>query len=300
MTSFAATRARADVTTVRIGVQKYGTLVILRDRGLLDDEFAKLGYQARWTEFPAGPQLLEALNVGELDFGTTGEAPPIFAQAAGAPLMYVGVEPPSPAGEAILVPADSPVRSIGDLCGKRVALNKGSNVHFLLVEALTSAKLTPADIVPVYLAPADARAAFEQGSVDAWVIWDPFFAAAQRATGARVLTDATGLAPNRQFFLASRDFVNRHGDVVRALMAQITATDGWAQTHQQEVAEMLAPRLGIPAGVLATALSRMSYGAGPMTPEAVADQQRIADTFFDLKLIPVKVDVRSVLWNAKA
>ena len=148
--------------------------------------------------------------------------------------------------------------------------------------------------------PADARAAFEQGSVDAWVIWDPFLAAAQQATGARVLTDATGLAPNRQFFLASRDFVNRHGDVVRALMAQITATDGWAQTHQQEVAEMLAPRLGIPAVVLATALSRMGYGAGPMTPEAVADQQRIADTFFDLKLIPVKVDVRSVLWNAKA
>ena len=76
--------------TLRIGYQKYGTLVLLKERGTLEKRLAPAGYEVSWTEFPAGPQLLEALNVGAIDFGTTGEAPPIFAQAAGAPLVYVG------------------------------------------------------------------------------------------------------------------------------------------------------------------------------------------------------------------
>jgi sulfonate transport system substrate-binding protein len=198
------------------------------------------------------------------------------------------------------VPAASPIRRLADLRGKRVALNKGSNVHFLLVQALASAGLKPNDITSVYLAPADARAAFEEGSVDAWVIWDPFLAAGQAATGARVLADAQGLAPNRQFFLASRELVTRHEDIVHALMGQISQADHWAQTHQDEVATLLAPKLGVPAPILRIALARMGYGAGPMTAEAIADQQRIADTFHALKLIPVPVDVRSALWTPKA
>ena len=293
----AAPPAAAEDHVLRIGVQKYGTLVILREQHALEAALQPLGWRVAWTEFPGGPQLLEALNVGALDFGTTGEAPPVFAQAAGAPLVYVGVEPPSPAGEAILVPQDSPVKTIADLRGKRVALNKGSNVHFLLVQALASAGLTPADIQPVYLAPADARAAFEQGAVDAWVIWDPFYAAGQAATHARVLTDAKGLAPNRQFFLASRDFADANPALVKTLLDRIAATDHWAQAHQEEVAKMLAPSLNLPLPVIATALARMGYGVGPMTAEAAADQQRIADTFRALKLIPVAVDVKSALWS---
>jgi sulfonate transport system substrate-binding protein len=278
-------------------VQKYGTLVILREQHALEATLKPLGWSVAWTEFPGGPQLLEALNVGALDFGTTGEAPPVFAQAAGAPLVYVGVEPPSPRGEAILVPQDSPVHAIADLRGKRVALNKGSNVHFLLVRALAAAGLTPSDIEPVYLTPADARAAFEQGAVDAWVIWDPFFAAGQAATHARVLADATGLAPNRQFFLATRDFADANPALVKTLLDQIHATDLWAQAHQDEVARILSPSLNLPLPVLATALARMGYGAVPMTREVAIDQQRIADTFRALKLIPVPVDVQAALWS---
>lgn len=292
-----ASRATAKDHVLRIGVQKYGTLVIVRQQPTLEAILKPLGWSVTWTEFPGGPQLLEALNVGALDFGITGEAPPVFAQAAGAPLAYVGVEPPAPAGEAILVPQDSPIHSLADLRSKRVALNKGSNVHFLLVQALAAAKLTPADIQPVYLAPADARAAFEQGAVDAWVIWDPFYAAAQAATHARVLTDATGLAPNRQFFLATREFADANPALVKTLLEQIHATDLWAQAHQAEVAKLLAPSLNLPLPVLATALARMGYGATPMTRDAAADQQRIADTFHSLKLIPVPVDVSSAVWS---
>ncbi len=292
-----AGNAAAEDHVLRIGVQKYGTLVILREKHTFDELLKPLGWTAKWTEFPGGPQLLEALNVGALDFGTTGEAPPVFAQAAGAPLVYVGVEPPSPAGEAILVPQDSPIRTLADLRGKKVALNKGSNVHFLLVQALAAAGLKPADIQPIYLAPADARAAFEQGSVDAWVIWDPFFAAGQAATHARVLADGAGLAPNRQFFLATRDFAAANPALVKTLLDTINATDVWAQAHQDEVARILAPSLALPLPVIATALARMGYGAVPMTAEAAADQQRIADTFRTLKLIPVAVDVSAALWS---
>ncbi len=294
-------RARGQATqTLRIGVQKYGTLVIIRERGVLEPLLARQGWRVTWAEFPGGPQLLEALNAGDLDFGITGEAPPIFAQAAGAPLVYVGAEPPAPRGEAILVPSGSTLQGAKALAGKRVALNKGSNVHFLLVQALKSGGLTPADIDSVFLAPADARAAFEQGAVDAWAIWDPYYAAAKAATGARVLADGMGLAPNRQFFLATRAFAQGNKGVLDVVLAQIAATDAWAKAHPAETAAILAPPLNLPRDIVTTAVGRLGYGVGPMTPGIVADQQRIADAFYDLHLIPAPVSVKAALLGAPA
>jgi sulfonate transport system substrate-binding protein len=294
----AALPARAAGNVLRIGVQKYGTLVIMRERRTLAPILRRLGWSVTWSEFPGGPQLLEALNVGDLDFGITGEAPPVFAQAAGAPLVYVGAEPPAPTGEAILVPQNSPVHGVADLKGKRVALNKGSNVHFLLVQALKSAGLTPSDIEPVYLAPADGRAAFEQGAVDAWAIWDPYFAVGQAATQARVLVDGAGLAPNRQFFLAARGFAEGQPAILKTVLAQIAATDAWSKAHPDETVAILAPALNVPPDILKKAILRLGYGVGPMSEAAIADQQRIADTFYDLKLIPVPVSIKAALWSA--
>lgn len=286
--------------TVRIGVQKYGTLIILQTRGALEKRLAAAGAKVTWTEFPGGPQLLEALTAGSIDFGTTGEAPPVFAQAGGSPLVYVGVEPPAPAGEAILVPKDSPIKSVADLKGRKVALNKGSNVHYLLVKALEKAGLKPADIQSVFLAPADGRAAFESGSVDAWVIWDPFFAAAQKATGARVLADGTGLVQNLQFYLASRDFAQDHGDLLKIIDEQIGQTDAWASQHQAETVELLANHTGLDKDAVQAAVSRLAYGHRPITPEIVSYQQNIADTFFGLGLIPNPVRVADALPGPKS
>src|SRR5580698_5294950 len=187
-------------SVLRIGYQKYGTLVLLKARGSLEKRLAPLHVEVQWTEFPAGPQLLEGLNVGSIDFGTVGEAPPIFAEAAGADLIYVGNEPAASAAEAILVPKDSPIKTVAELKGKKVALNKGSNVHFLLVKLLQRAGVNYKEIDTIFLTPADARAAFERGSVDAWVIWEPFLAAAQRQTGARILADGNGVVSNHQFY----------------------------------------------------------------------------------------------------
>ncbi|WP_017938136.1 sulfonate ABC transporter substrate-binding protein [Zestomonas thermotolerans] len=294
----AITQAQAEA--LRIGYQKYGTLVLLKAKGSLEKRLAEQGIEVKWTEFPGGPQLLEGLNVGSIDFGVTGETPPVFAQAAGADLLYVASEPPAPTSEAILVPKESPVQSVADLKGKKVALNKGSNVHYLLVRALEDAGLKYSDIQPVYLPPADARAAFERGSVDAWVIWDPFLAAAEQQLRARTLRDGTGLVDNHQFYLATRSYAERHPQVISALVEEIRAVGEDSKSDPDKVTEQVAPLLGLPGDITAIAVKRQGYGARFITPEVVEAQQKIADTFTALKLIPKKLSIAEVIWTPPA
>ena len=280
-----------DSKTLRIGFQKYGTLTILKALGSLDKTLGEQGISVKWVEFPAGPQLLEGLNVGSIDFGTVGESPPIFAQAANAPLVYVGNEPPAPTSEAILVPKDSPIQSVADLKGKKVALNKGSNVHYLLVKQLEKAGVPYKDVNVSYLTPADARAAFERGAIDAWVIWDPFQAAAEKQLGARVLADGTGVVNNYQFFLASRDYLDKQPEVIKTVLEEIRKGDLWAKDHPKESVDLLQPVLGLERPVVELAAQRLAYGVTPVTREVLQHQQEIADAFYALKLIPRKLDV---------
>ncbi|VIO79999.1 sulfonate ABC transporter substrate-binding protein [Bradyrhizobium ivorense] len=282
---------------VRIGYQKYGKLVLLKSKGTLEEKLKAIGYKAVWTEFPSGPPLLEALNVGAIDFGNTGEAPPVFAQAAGAPIQYVAYEPAAPKGEAILVQKDSPIKSVADLKGKKVALNKGSNVHYLLVKALEKAGVKYSEIEPAFLAPADARAAFERGAVDAWVIWDPFQSAAEAATGARILADGTGIVANYQFYFSSKKFLQSDPKVVDVVLAQLSEVDDWAKHDIHAVAEQLAPTIGLSVPVVEVALKRQSYGIKPLSDAVIADQQQIADTFFALGLIPKQIKISDVAWR---
>lgn len=294
--AFAANEAH----TLRIGYQKYGTLVLLKAKGTLEQRLAKEGINVQWTEFPGGPQLLEGLNVGSIDFGVTGETPPVFAQAAGADLRYVAFDAPAPAGEAIVVPKTSTVHTVADLKGKKVALNKGSNVHYLLVRALENAGLSLNDITPVYLPPADARAAFERGSVDAWVIWDPFLAAAEAQLSARSLRDGSGLVDNHQFYLARGQYAQQHPAVVGALVEEIRAVGTEAKADVQKATTLIAPLINLPADITHTALARQHYNTRFITPEVVVAQQKIADTFADLKLIPKRLSIKEVVWTPPA
>jgi len=280
---------------VRIGFQKYGTLTLLKARGDLEKRLAQQGVEVKWTEFPAGPQLLEGLNVGSIDFGTVGEAPPIFAQAAGADLVYVAFQPPAPTAEAIVVHKDSPIRSVADLKGKKVALNKGSNVHYLLVKALEKAGLAYTDIQVAYLPPADARAAFERGSVDAWVIWDPFLAAAEQQLGVRVVADGKGLVANTQFYLAERRYATQQPKVVQAIIDELAKLDAWAAQHPKEVAEVLSPQIGLDVATTRRATDRFAYGIQPINASVAAEQQKIADVFHQLKLIPKAIRISDAL-----
>lgn len=290
--------AQGSGKTLRIGYQKYGNFIVLKARGSLEKRLAAEGVTVQWLEFPGGPQLLEGLNAGAVDIGTVGETPPIFAQAGGVDFVYIGSEPPAPKGEAIVVPADSPIRTVADLRGKRVALNRGSNVHYLLVKALEQAKVGYSEIVPAYLAPADARAAFVQRGVDAWVIWDPYYAAAQTQAKARVLVDGEGLVRNTQYYLASRKFAAAQPQLVHALLDEVTKVDAWARDNIPAVATQLSPLVGLDTATLELALKRQSYGVQRIDDATLAYQQQIADTFTNLKLIPRKLDVASARWQA--
>lgn len=282
---------------IAIGWQKGGSLAVIEGRGELQKNLAAHGIGISWIEFPAGPQMLEALNVGSIDFGMVGETPPVFAQAAGADLVYVGNDPAAPRAERILVPKDSPIRQVADLKGRRIALNKGSNVHYLLVKLLEKAGLRYGDVQVVFLVPADARAAFERGSIDAWVIWDPYAAAVESKIDARTLADGTGAANNYIFFMASRRFATENAAALELLLQQINAEEHWIEQHLDESAAIVAPQIGVSDAVARLALSRYAYGVQPLTDDVVRQQQEIADVFHQLGLIPKRLDVASVVWR---
>jgi sulfonate transport system substrate-binding protein len=291
-----ARAASRPLAQLRIGFQKGAlNLALLKSLGLLDKRLA--GTPVSWVEFPAGPQLLEALAVGSVDFGATGDAPPVFAQAAGKDLFYVGAEPPKPDSSAILVKPDSPLKTLADLKGRRVAAQKGSSAHFLLVEAVQRAGLQWSDIQPVYLPPADARAAFERGSVDAWVIWDPYYAAAEIDSPVRVLVTSRGLAGNNTFYLASRVLAQQEG-VLRELFAALTETDAHVQAHRKETAQRFAEFSGLGLAAVHRFLDRRNPSpVAPLTPALIAEQQKVADAFARLGLIPKPIRVADIVWQ---
>lgn len=289
--AFAQASQPARTRVLRIGHQK-GLLSLLKARGTLEEKLAPLGVGVTWTEFNAGPVQLEALNVGAIDFGDVGEAPPIFAQAAGAPLAYVASTPPRPQLEAVIVPKDSPIQSVGDLQGKRVAFNKGSNVQYFLVKLLQKHGLQYSDVQPVFLPPADARAAFERGAVDAWLIWDPFLAAAETSLEARQIANAKDVVNNRGYYFSSLDYAKNNADVIAAVIDELNAVDVWVRDNREAAAQELAAILGLPLPVVQRYLSRGEFGVLPITPEVLAEQQHIADTFLELKLIPKALNLK--------
>lgn len=282
---------------LRIGYQKYGSLVILKARGALDQRLAEKGVSVKWTEFPFGPPLLEAINVGSIDVGSVGEAPPIFAQAAGADLVYIGNEPPAPGAEALVVPKDSPIHSVAALKGRKIGVAKGSNANYLLIRLLDKAGLKFADVSVVYLAPADARAAFESGRIDAWSIWDPFLAATEKQLGARVLADGRGAVANHQFYLSSRPYADKYPEIVRIFIDEIARADQWSRQNPKEVARLIAPLIGVELPIAELAVARLTFGIQPVTDEVLAQQQKVADAFSELKLVPRPIRVAEAAWK---
>ncbi len=281
-----------------IGFQKGGGLLgLLKAQGTLEKTLGAQGWTVSWFEFPAGPQLLEALNAGSVHFGYTGAPPPVFAQAADKNIVYVAAEPSGPTAEAIIVKPESPLAHAADLKGKRVAVQKGSSANFLLLVALEKAGLSFADISPIYLQPADARAAFESDRVDAWAIWDPYLAATQASLKARVIADYTNLVQANAFYESSREFAARAPQVLNATLSEIAKAGAWANSNQHAVAELLAPELGLPVEVVETWQKRTHYGAQPVDTALIATQQKVADAFFAQKLIPKKVNVADAVWT---
>jgi sulfonate transport system substrate-binding protein len=289
-------RAQTNVKQIRIGYQKNGVLVIARQRTLLETHFAPEGIDVKWIEFSSGPPMLEAMNVGSVDYGAVGDAPPIFAQSAGAAIVYAAGQPVTN-GQGILVAANSAIRSIADLKGKRVGFTKGSSAHNVVIQTLEKANLSYADITPVYLTPPDAGPAFANGSIDAWSIWDPYYAIGETKQNGRILVDASEITKTNAFYIANRDFAKNHGPLLQQIIDVTSVAADWAETHRDEVAKSLSAVTGIPLDIQTIAANRSSYAVGPITEDIITTQQGVADRFFKLGLIPKPVVVRDAVWK---
>lgn len=278
---------------LRIGVQKSGLLTLVRGKGELAKRLEPLGWRLQWIEFPAGPQLLEAINVGSIDFGHCGDSPPIFAQAAGVPFRYVAASEPSPDGNGILVPRKSSIQQLADLRGKKIAFTKGSSAHHLALAALATAGLSFADVQPVYLIPSDARAALQSGSIDAWVIWDPYLAIAERTDPVRLLINGKGLVSGREFFVVSEAFYSQSSDLLPTILDELNKVGQWATENPRATAEYLSPGMGIDADTLEFAERRRArHNAQGIKEALISEQQKLADRYLSVGLISKAIDVR--------
>lgn len=285
---------KAGGVVLRVGDQKAGSRALLAAAGLLDGT----SYQIRWSEFAAGPPLLEALHANAIDVGAVGDTPPIFAAAGGNPIRLVAATYSQPAGSAILVAKDSPIGTLAGLKGRKVALAKGSSANAHLLNALASVGLTFADIQPAYLAPADALAAFTQGSVDAWAIWDPYTALAQEKTGARVLVDGSGgLLSGLGFNVSSPAALGDKAKVaaIHDYLGRLAKARQWTRTHHDAWSVSWAKEAGIPESVAKVAVERADQHAVPIDDALVAAEQQTADAFSRAGLIPAKVDITAVV-----
>ncbi|MBT2637866.1 MULTISPECIES: sulfonate ABC transporter substrate-binding protein [unclassified Bacillus (in: firmicutes)] len=280
---------------VRIGYQKNCPLVILKSLGTLEKQLEKKGVKVEWKEFQAGPALLEALNAGSVDFGRTGDSPPIFAQAADSPIVYVAAGYSKFKGSGILVPKESTIQSLNDLKGKKIGFAKGSSSHYLLVKALEKAGLEYGDITPAYLQPGDARVAFEQGNIDAWVVWDPFASDTELNSEARMLVNGEGLTSDRDFFIANANYAKSNKEILNTIVDQVQESSEWANSHHEELVSMLAPLLKIDENSIEMAVKRREYGVDPLSDEIMKEQQEKADTFYQLKIIPKEIVVKDAL-----
>jgi sulfonate transport system substrate-binding protein len=281
---------------IRIGYQKNGILVVARQQAVLEQHFQATGIAIDWVDFPSGPPMMEAMNAGSIDLGQVGDTPPIFAQAAGAKIVYVAGQPITN-GQGILVKPSSAIRTLADLKGKRVGFTKGSSAHNVVVMALEKSGIAYSDITPVYLSPPDGAAAFARDSIHAWAVWDPYFAIGETRGGGRVLVNAHEIGKTNSFYIANRDFAAQSPRLVSAVIDVLAQTATWAESHRDDVGRVLAAITGVDPDIQTIAARRSSFAIGKVTDDIVATQQAVADRFFHLGLIPRQIAVRDAVWT---
>jgi sulfonate transport system substrate-binding protein len=285
---------------VRMGYQSSGDLV--RVRGVLEKRLEPLGIKVQWAQFAQGPQLMEAMNVGKIDIGSVGETPPIFAQAAGARIVYLAgrrLTPTSGAGSAIVVPKGSPIKTLADIKGQKVVFQKGSASHYFIIQALKEVGLKYSDIQVLSMPNVEARGAFIQGTIPVWVTGDPHLALVEKLHGARVLRDAKNIGTPGGYYIGTREFAKDNPELVRIILEEIDKNGQWAESNRKEVAKLIAPILKIDLPIQEIISSRSNNRLKGITPELMKDQQRIADLFYDEKILPKKIDVREALLTSK-
>ncbi|MFC9794869.1 ABC transporter substrate-binding protein [Streptomyces sp. NPDC057695] len=271
---------------LNVGDQKGGSEALLRAAGELDD----LPYRITWSTFTSGPPLLEAVNAKAVDIGSVGNTPPVFAAGADSKITVVAATHGDSAGEALLVAKDSPLRSVAELRGKRVAVAQGSSAHFQLIASLGKAGLKPSDVQVSLLQPADALAAFTSGKVEAWATWDPYTSQVLLSGKGRVLADGRGLTNGLGFQVAAPSALAdpEKAKAVGDFVERLRRAQDWVFEHPEAWAKVWAKETGLPYEVALAAVKRSNGTriAVALDDAAVASEQKIADTFAELGLIP--------------
>ncbi|WNG85489.1 ABC transporter substrate-binding protein [Mycobacterium sp. ITM-2016-00317] len=263
--------------TLQVGDQKGGTEALLRAAGMLDD----LPYRIAFSTFTSGPPQIEAATAGKIDFAVTGNTPPIFGAAANARVKVVSAYDGSGRGDKILVHADSPLRAVTDLAGRRVAIAKGSSAHGNVLAQLQRAGLSISDVELVFLQPADALGAFTQRQVDAWAVWDPYTAQAESDIAVRSIAEATGVTNGAGFGVASDQALAdpKRNTAISDLLVRYAKAVQWAYDHPDEWARSYAASVGLSPEVAAAAQGRSLRLPFALSDELVASQQELADLF---------------------
>ncbi|WP_332304067.1 aliphatic sulfonate ABC transporter substrate-binding protein [Rhizobium sp. GR12] len=282
---------------LKIGYQKTGLPVIARQQGVIEKALEAKGVKVSWVEFTAGPPLVEALNVGSINVGWTGDAPPIFGQSAGSAIVYVAALPSNGKGEAIFTKPESGIKSVADLKGKKVGVGKGTSAHNLLVAAIEKNGLKFSDIDVVYLSPADAAAAFASDKIDAWAVWDPFYAIAETRYKPVTLARTSEVLNVSTYFLANRDYAKSHADTINITIDALGEAAKWSAANRDKVAAALHEVTGVPLEAQTLAANRSEFGISKIDDKIIASQQETADRFYRLGLIPKQISIKDAVWS---
>ncbi|VTY34419.1 Putative aliphatic sulfonates-binding protein [Xylophilus ampelinus] len=266
---------------LKAGDQKGGLRALLEAA----DALQGLAYDIQWSEFPAAAPLAEALNANAVDSGPIGDAPLIFALAAGTKVKAIGANRSDAYGTAVLVRPDSPLKTAADLKGRSVATNRGSIGHFVTLKAITAAGLKPEDLNLRFLAPADAKLALTQGSVDAWATWEPYTALAETSGHARVLASGRGLLPGLSYLAATDAAIAAKRPVLQDFLQRVVRAQAWSYRNVDAFSATLARIIGIPPEAAKLQFERRQQKWVPIDAAVIADQQRTADFYREVGLI---------------
>ena len=277
--------------TLHVGDQAgTGAQALLTAAGLI----GKLPFKVAWSDFTSGPPMLQAMGAGAVDVGGVGNAPPVFAAAGGDKIAIVGAYQANPLGSALLVPKNSPITSVAQLRGKRIAVAQGSSADYHLLTVLTKAGLTVHDVTLTYLQPAEGLAALSSGHVDAWDIWSPFIEQAEVQDNARALVTGTGYGSPYSFAVASRAALadSAKAAAISDYLKLLAQAHAWATSHQPAWASVWAKASGLPDSVMLKAANDDASSAVPITPAVISSEQQVSDAFTSAGLIPVHVNFR--------
>ncbi|SCX18648.1 ABC transporter substrate-binding protein [Mycolicibacterium fluoranthenivorans] len=275
-----------------------GSEELARVTGAFDDA----PYKIKFARFDYGPPLVQATATGDIDLGYVGTVPPITGAAKQFGFKIVATQHGADltkAAENIIVPKDSPIQTLADLKGKKIAIPQGSSAHGLALLALKSVGLTPKDVELVYLSPAAGATAFNTGKVDAWSIWNPPSAIAVK-DGARII--AKGLPPIDQvnnYYVATEKSLNDPGRraALADVLTRVAKIFTWAQQHPDEYAKAIAKETGVSLDDARTTVDSYPFTITAVQPADIKAEQDLGDAFFEAGEITKKVDVTQLTDN---